>query len=76
MLDSLSYLGVLERGFALVRGADGSVRRRAAMLKAGESVSLTFIDGEAAATVGGKPTEKAKPKMHAEPTAKGQGSLL
>ena len=76
MLDSLSYLGILERGFALVRGADGSVRRRAAMLKAGESVSLTFIDGEGAATVGGKPTEKAKPKMHAKPTAKGQGSLL
>jgi exodeoxyribonuclease VII large subunit len=43
---------VLERGFALVRGEDGKVRRRAAAVKSGETLTLTFADGEAPATAG------------------------
>src|ERR1700744_2732409 len=46
-LDLISYRKVLERGFALVRGENGAVHRRAATLKPGETLSLTFADGEA-----------------------------
>jgi exodeoxyribonuclease VII large subunit len=73
LLDGLSYRGVLERGFALVRGADGTVRRRAAAVKPGEALTLTFADGEVKAgepgTGGGAPRpRKAK--------ASDQGSLF
>lgn len=50
LLDGVSYRAALERGFALVRGADGRVRRRAAQLTAGEKLILAFADGEAEAT--------------------------
>ena len=52
VLGTVSYTNVLERGFALVRGEDGKVRRRAAAVKAGEALTLTFADGEAPATAG------------------------
>ena len=45
---------MLERGFALVRDADGKIRRRAADIKAGEGLSLTFADGEKAACRGAR----------------------
>ena len=45
LLESVSHRSVLERGFALVRSADGTVRRRAAQVKSGESLSLAFVDG-------------------------------
>ncbi len=45
VLDSVSYRAVLARGFALVRGADGMLRRHAAEIVRGESLSLTFGDG-------------------------------
>lgn len=45
LLDGLSYRGVLARGFALVRGAGGAVRRRAAEVKPGEALALVFADG-------------------------------
>ena len=48
MLEGVSYRGVLERGFALVRDADGKVRRRATDIKAGEALRLAFADGERA----------------------------
>lgn len=46
LLEGVSHKSVLERGFALVRGEDGTVRRRAGQVKAGEALSLTFADGE------------------------------
>jgi exodeoxyribonuclease VII large subunit len=72
MLDGVSYRGVLERGFALVRGPDGQVRRRAAAIAAGERLSLTFVDGSREAIAGG--ASDAKPRA-AKP-AKGQGTLF
>lgn len=59
-LELISYRKVLERGFALVRGDDGAVRRTAAQVRVGEGLRLTFADGEtrAVATEGGG---KAKP---------------
>ena len=68
-LEGVSYKKVLERGFALVRGEDGSVRRKAAVLKPGEPLTLVFADGETQATAGG-----ARPKGKKTPTD--QGSLF
>jgi exodeoxyribonuclease VII large subunit len=73
VLDSISYKSVLERGFALVRGEDGKVRRRAAAVKAGEALTLTFADGEAAATAAGAADA---PKPRAKKTPPGQESLF
>ncbi|MDE3114874.1 MAG: exodeoxyribonuclease VII large subunit [Pseudomonadota bacterium] len=72
LLESLSYRSVLERGFAVVRGAEGVLRRRAGELAAGEHLTLTFADGSKSATVESKPRPvpgAAKPKG-------GQGSLF
>ncbi len=72
VLDSISYRAVLARGYALVRGEDGKLRRSAAAVKSGESLALVFSDGEAgaiAAGTGGKPAKPKKPGT-------GQGSLF
>jgi len=74
-LELISYRAVLERGFALVRGGDGTVRRRAAALKPGEALTLTFADGDAPAQAG-----EAKPEIPGKPAkkrpARDQGSLF
>ncbi|MBA2589665.1 MAG: exodeoxyribonuclease VII large subunit [Alphaproteobacteria bacterium] len=59
VLDSVSHKSVLERGFALVRGEDGKVRRRASAITSGESLTLTFADGDKQAVAEGGP---ARPK--------------
>jgi len=76
VLDGVSYRAALERGFALVRGPDGHVRRRAALIGPGERLSIAFADGEVRATTmdSGEPagTKPLKPRK-----AKGdQGTLL
>jgi exodeoxyribonuclease VII large subunit len=60
VLDSISYKSVLSRGFALVRGEDGKVRRAAASLSPGEGLTLVFADGEAAAVAAGPQADKSK----------------
>ncbi|MEO1204945.1 MAG: exodeoxyribonuclease VII large subunit [Pseudomonadota bacterium] len=45
LLKSLSYQGVLSRGFALVRNGDGVAQRHAAGLEAGMGLSVEFHDG-------------------------------
>ena len=74
LLEGLSYQRVLERGFALVRGAADHPVTSAKALSAGMAVSLRFHDGEAGATVTGtgRKPRRAKPK----PGDDGQGSLL
>lgn len=49
LLAALSYHGVLERGFALVRDGAGQPVRRAAVLAAGTRIDLQFADGHVAA---------------------------
>lgn len=74
LLDSVSHKSVLERGFALVRGEDGSVRRRADSILSGEALRLTFADGDVAAVAGegdGKPKPAPKKKRGVD-----QGSLF
>lgn len=50
-LRALSPKLVLERGYALVRGPDGTFVRSADKLKSGDTVTLEFAAGEADATV-------------------------
>jgi exodeoxyribonuclease VII large subunit len=75
VLEGISYRGVLDRGFALVRGADGSIRRRADAVQAGERLSLTFADGEREATAGGISAPPASKPRVTKPKA-GQGDLF
>ena len=73
LLDGLSYRGVLDRGFALVRGSDGTVRRRAAAVKPGEALTLTFADAEVKTGASEGPAGGGRPKK--KPGAD-QGSLF
>jgi len=76
LLDGVSYRAALDRGFALVRGPDGQVRRRAEQVSPGEHLSITFVDGEvkAKAADGAEPggTKPIKPRKVKDD----QGSLL
>jgi exodeoxyribonuclease VII large subunit len=58
VLESVSYKAVLNRGFALVRGADGVLKRRAADIRSSENLTLTFADGEVGAVAKGKQAAK------------------
>jgi exodeoxyribonuclease VII large subunit len=54
LLESVSYRAVLARGFALVRGHLGELKRRAAVVKPGEYLALIFDDGVVDASAKGK----------------------
>ncbi len=71
VLDGVSYRAALERGFALVRGADSRIRRRAAAIESGERLSLTFADGTVEASAGGVPEKSPRAKKPG-----GQGTLF
>jgi exodeoxyribonuclease VII large subunit len=73
VLESVSYRSALDRGFALVRGEDGTIRRRAGQVAPGERLTLTFSDGDQAAIADGTTTPKPKSKPKA---GGGQGSLF
>jgi exodeoxyribonuclease VII large subunit len=74
VLDSVSYRAVLDRGFALVRGADGAIKRRAAATAKGEQISVTFADGTIGATATDAPA--TAPKRKAPQGRGGQGDLF
>jgi exodeoxyribonuclease VII large subunit len=57
ILDSISYRAVLDRGFALVRGSDGNLRRRSAEIVSGEALTLTFSDDSTSAVAAGPPRQ-------------------
>ncbi|WP_207455061.1 exodeoxyribonuclease VII large subunit [Azospirillum sp. SYSU D00513] len=68
LLESYSYKGVLERGFALVEDATGKPLTSAADAAPGLPVTLVFADGKAAATMdGGAPRHEPKPEPKPEP---------
>ena len=76
LLTSYSYQGVLERGFALVTGANGVVRR-SGDASDGEAVSLRFADGERAAVIGtADAPKKAKPRAKPRPSPAPQADLF
>ncbi|HWE05244.1 MAG TPA: exodeoxyribonuclease VII large subunit, partial [Rhizomicrobium sp.] len=62
LLDSVSHRSVLERGFALVRGADGAIRRCAATVVAGEALSLVFADSTIHAKAQGRSARSSAPR--------------
>jgi exodeoxyribonuclease VII large subunit len=64
-----SYQGVLERGFALVRGAGDRPVRTAAAVVPGQALSLEFRDGRVAATAAGR-------APRAKPAGRGQDDLF
>ena len=76
VLDGISYRAALERGFALVRGADGAVRRRAGAIQPGESLRLSFADGEAAAVASEGEVKPAAPRSAKKKQGVDQGSLF
>jgi exodeoxyribonuclease VII large subunit len=76
VLEGISYRAVLERGFALVRGGDGRIRRRAKQVASGEALTLTFADGSRPAVADGEP-QPSRPKFARASKPRGdQGSLL
>lgn len=79
LFGSLSYERVLERGFALVRGADGAPVTAAAGTHLGMAVAIRFRDGEVGATVadtGSAATPKPRPRVKGDKNSGPQGSLL
>ena len=70
LLDALSYQGVLARGYALVRDANGAVVRSADASRPGDAVTLTFADGSRDAVIDGASAKKRTPR----PAKKGSGS--
>ena len=77
LLQSYSYQGVLERGYAVVRGPDGKPLRGSAGRKAGEALSVEFAgDDRLGVVVAGGGTPVESPKKKAKQSGGGQGSLL
>jgi exodeoxyribonuclease VII large subunit len=88
LLASLSYHGVLQRGFALVRDSDGRSVRSSAQVTIGQRLDIEFADGHVAAKVdeagrGGQEdaSKAAQPLMPARiktagPQGGNQGSLF
>ncbi len=69
LLRSLSHRSVLDRGFALVRGAEGEVIRRAAALKAPTGLEIEFADGHVSAQYFGPEAEAGEPALRRRNTA-------
>ena len=90
LLASLSYQGVLQRGFVLVRDVDGRMVREAAAVHAGDALELEFRDGRVDAETrsvragGDKGCGQAAPAAEQNPQVRrtrrqrggGQGSLF
>jgi exodeoxyribonuclease VII large subunit len=76
VLEGVSYRSALERGFALVRGADGAIRRRADQVAKGEALKVAFADGEIGA-VATATSPSAKTRSRKPDTSGGsQGDLF
>jgi exodeoxyribonuclease VII large subunit len=75
LLNALSYRGVLARGFALVRDAEGRALRAAAAVAPGARLDIEFHDGRVGATADGAGSA-AKPGKRGRGGGEGQGSLF
>jgi len=61
LLETLSYRSVLARGYVLVQDDTGAVVSSRAATRPGDSLRLTFADGEVGVTVAGAPASRRKP---------------
>jgi exodeoxyribonuclease VII large subunit len=81
LLGSLSYHGVLQRGFALVRDSDGRAVRAVDQVAPGQLIDIELADGHVDAQAVGKRATIAKPRAaapprSAKPPGGKQGSLF
>src|SRR5882724_10670657 len=79
LLAAVSYRGVLARGFALVRAADGKPLRSAAAVTTGLQLTIEFADGRVHATADGAPAvtpATAPTKTPRRGSGGGQGNLF
>jgi exodeoxyribonuclease VII large subunit len=80
LMASYSYQGVLARGFAIVRDANGAMVRRSSGLKSGQPLEIEFSDGKAGVEVtGGKDASSgstAIPAARKKDRGPPQGSLF
>ncbi len=80
LLRTLSYEGVLDRGFAVVFDADGKPVKRAEAVHVGDALSLRFRDGDVGVVAGQGAETARRPKSGGEkkpaPDKPGQGSLF
>jgi exodeoxyribonuclease VII large subunit len=76
VLDSVSYRNVLDRGFALVRGDDGTLRRRSSEVTSGEALILTFSDDSTSAVAVGPPRQPLHRSGRPKKNVKEQGNLF
>jgi exodeoxyribonuclease VII large subunit len=70
LLTALSYRGVLGRGFALVRDAEGHAVHAAASVSGGARLSVEFADGRVGVTADGDRPPGTEPARPAAPSAK------
>jgi exodeoxyribonuclease VII large subunit len=71
LLNALSYKGVLDRGFALVRDEHGQPLHAAANINSGQRLNIEFADGRVGAIADGDGTPAVKPKAApAKPASK------
>ncbi len=83
LLETLSYRKTLERGYAVVRGADGALISQASSVKSGAGIEVEFEDGRIAAVAAGggvapsgaKPARKAPTKAATPKKAGDQGTF-
>lgn len=77
LLEGVSYRAILQRGFVIVKGADGIVRRRASAVKSSEALQLTFTDGQVGVIAGKGLTKQAPPRRKSRgPSKTPQGDLF
>jgi exodeoxyribonuclease VII large subunit len=81
LLIAVSYRGVLERGFALVRGTDGKPLRTAAAVATPSRLDIEFSDGRVRALAEAKSVSDAPPPRRRRRGGggsgnEGQGSLF
>jgi exodeoxyribonuclease VII large subunit len=80
LLTAVSYRGVLARGFALVRAADGKPLRSAAAVAPGLQLNIEFADGRVRATADGStaaaPAPTSAPAKPPRRGGGGQGNLF
>ena len=75
-LRAYDYNQTLARGFALVRDGDGRVMARAGDVEMGSALSLTFADGDVAATAVGSSASKPPRRKTKKTQTSSQGSLF
>ena len=83
LLAAFSYRGVLERGFALVRGVAGEPLRAAAAVTTGMRLDIEFADGRVGAVAGdshvtpqAQPAPVLRRRRRRPDGGEGQGSLF